>query len=87
MAAEKLRGTLLTGIVSAGFTVIVIFVVVTFTNIGDKILNAASVDYVDGKAAEIEQKFEKYKVDHTEVHQAEQVNIVDKLDTIIKAVE
>ncbi len=82
MAAEKLRGIFLTGIVSAGFALLVIFIVVVFTGIGEKITNAVDKDYVDGKDKVLEQTFNKYKTEHIIFHEDQDTSVINVLDTI-----
>jgi archaellum biogenesis protein FlaJ (TadC family) len=91
MAAEKLKGIFLTGIVSAGFVIVVIFIVVVFTNIGQKIATAASIDYVDDKDAAIEQMLNDYKTKHDSIHNQQYNDIIQGFKTletnIIDAIE
>lgn len=82
MAAEKLRGIFLTGIVSAGFALLVIFIVVVFTGIGEKITNAVDKDYVDGKDKVLEQSFDTYRTEHIKAHKTQDTTVLQGLDRI-----
>ena len=82
MSAEKPRGIFLTGIVSAGFAILIIYIVFAFTNLGERILNAAPMDYVKEQDAKIVDDFEQYKTEHAEFHEKQINDIVQELDTI-----
>ena len=71
MSAEKPRGIFLTGIVSAGFAILGMFVVVVFTGMGEKITNSVGKDYVDEKDKVLEQSFNDYKTEHNKSHEKE----------------
>lgn len=82
MAAEKFKSTFLTGIVAAGFSILVIYVVFIFTNLGERILNAAPLDYVKEQDAKIVNDFEQYKTEHAEFHEKQNDDIIQEFDTI-----
>ena len=82
MSAEKPRGIFLTGIVSAGFAILIIYVVFAFTDLGERILNAAPMDYVKEQDAKIVNDFELYKTEHAEFHEKQINDISQELDTI-----
>ncbi len=82
MAAEKLRGIFLTGIVSAGFALLVIFIVVVFTGIGEKITNSVGKDYVDEKDKVLEQSFDTYRMEHIKTHKTQDTTVIQGLGTI-----
>ncbi len=82
MSAEKPRGIFLTGIVSAGFALLIICIVFTFTDLGERILNAAPMNYVKEQDAKIVDDFELYKTEHAEFHEEQRINIIQEFDTI-----
>ncbi len=74
MAAEKPKDIILTGMVSSLFSIVLLFIIVVTTGIGDKISDAATTDYVD-------EKFEQYKTKHDSVHSAQWTQFMELQDT------
>ena len=77
MAAERPRDIILTGMVSSVFSIFLIFIIVISTGIGDKISDAATMDYVDDQDGLIEESFEQYKTKHDSIHSAQWTKFIE----------
>jgi hypothetical protein len=80
MAAERPRDIILTGMVSSVFSIFLIFIIVVSTGIGDKISDAATMDYVDDRDEVMKESFEQYKTKHDSVHSAQWTKFMELQD-------